>query len=177
VLSVLIERPGEVVLKEEIIAAVWRRTVVENANLTVQISALRRVLDERRSNGSCIQTVAARGYRFAAAVTRVEHATQSLASNIAQENTSATRRLAAILATDVAGYSRLMGVDEEGTLARLKAHRREFLEPTIAEHRGRIVKRTGDGILIEFVSAVDATRCAIQTQRGMAQRNAGVPED
>jgi hypothetical protein len=87
------------------------------------------------------------------------------------------RRLAAILAGDVAGYSRLMGADEEGTLARLNAHRREFLEPTIAEHRGRIVKRTGDGILIEFSSAVDATRCAIQQQRGMAQRNAGVAAD
>ncbi len=87
------------------------------------------------------------------------------------------RRLAAILAADVAGYSRLMGVDEEGTLARLNAHRREFLEPTVAEYRGRIVKRTGDGILVEFGSAVDATRCAIQTQRGMAQRNADVPPD
>jgi adenylate cyclase len=85
------------------------------------------------------------------------------------------RRLAAILAGDVAGYSRLMGVDEEGTLAQLNAHRRELLEPTIAEHRGRIVKRTGDGILIEFGSAVDAARCAIQQQRGMAQRNASVP--
>jgi adenylate cyclase len=75
------------------------------------------------------------------------------------------RRLSAIFAGDVAGYSRLMGADEEGTLARLNAHRREFLEPNIAEHRGRIVKRTGDGILIEFLSAVDAVRCAIQQQR------------
>ena len=87
------------------------------------------------------------------------------------------RRLAAILAADVAGYSRLMGADEEGTLARLNAHRREFLEPTIAEHRGRVVKRTGDGILVEFVSAVDATRCAIQVQNGMAQRNIGVADE
>jgi len=87
------------------------------------------------------------------------------------------RRLAAILAADVAGYSRLMGVDEEGTLTRLNAHLREFLEPTITEHRGRIAKRTGDGILIEFVSAVDAIRCALQTQRGMAQRNTGVSND
>jgi len=87
------------------------------------------------------------------------------------------RGLAAILAADVAGYSRLMGADEEGTLARLNAHRHEFLEPTIAEHRGRIVKRTGDGIPIEFVSVMDAVRCAIETQRGMARRNAGVPDD
>jgi adenylate cyclase len=87
------------------------------------------------------------------------------------------RRLSAIFAGDVAGYSRLMGADEEGTLARLNAHRREFLEPNIAEHRGRIVKRTGDGILIEFLSAVDAVRCAIQQQRGMAERNVGVAPD
>src|SRR4029079_17590563 len=87
------------------------------------------------------------------------------------------RRLVAILAGDVAGYSRLMGIDEEGTLARLNAHRRELLDPTIAQHRGRIVKRTGDGILLEFSSAVDATRCAIEQQRGMARRNAGERAD
>jgi TolB-like protein/class 3 adenylate cyclase len=87
------------------------------------------------------------------------------------------RRLAAVLAADVAGYSRLMGADEEGTLARLNAHRREFLEPTVAEHHGRIVKRTGDGILIEFGSAVDAARCAIKVQRGMTQRSADVSAD
>src|SRR5215467_6975793 len=87
------------------------------------------------------------------------------------------RRLSAIFAGDIAGYSRLMGADEEGTLARLNAHRREFLEPTIAAHRGRIVKRTGDGVLIEFVSAVDAARCAVEIQRGMTERNAPVPEE
>jgi adenylate cyclase len=73
-----------------------------------------------------------------------------------------TRRLAAILAADVAGYSRLMGADEEGTLARLKAIRRELGAPKIAEHHGRIVKTTGDGMLVEFVSAVDAVRCAVE---------------
>jgi adenylate cyclase len=87
------------------------------------------------------------------------------------------RRLSAIFAGDVAGYGRLMGADEEGTLARLNAHRREFLESKIGEHRGRIVKRTGDGILIEFASAVDAARCAIEIQRGMIKRNASVPQD
>ena len=87
------------------------------------------------------------------------------------------RRLTAIFAGDVAGYSRLMGADEEGTLSRLNAHRREFLEPKIAEHRGRIVKRTGDGILIEFGSAVDAARCAVEIQRGMAERNVLVPRN
>ena len=82
------------------------------------------------------------------------------------------RRLAAILALDVAGYSRLMGADEEGTLAALKALRRELVDPEIAEHRGRIVKTTGDGLLVEFASVVDAVRCAVEVQRAMAARNA-----
>ena len=87
------------------------------------------------------------------------------------------RRLTAILAGDVVGYSRLMGADEEGTLARLNGHCREFFEPKIAEHRGRIVKRTGDGILIEFGSAVDAARLAVEIQRGMVARNGALPQD
>ena len=87
------------------------------------------------------------------------------------------RRLAAILAADVAGYSRLMGSDEEGTLAALKACRHELIDPKIAEYRGRTVKTTGDGALVEFPSAVDAIRCAIEIQRAMAARNAAIPED
>jgi adenylate cyclase len=87
------------------------------------------------------------------------------------------RRLAAILAADLAGYSRLMGQDEEGTLAALKASRRELIDPKIAEHHGRIVKTTGDGALVEFSSVVDATRCAMEIQRAMAARNAAVAED
>ena len=87
------------------------------------------------------------------------------------------RRLAAILAADVAGYSRLMGADEEGTLAELKAHRRALVDPAITQHRGRIVKTTGDGILVQFSSVVDALRCAVEVQRGMATRNAEVPQD
>ena len=86
------------------------------------------------------------------------------------------RRLAAILAADVSGYSRLMGVDEEGTLTALKACRRELLDPKIAEHRGRIVKTAGDGALVEFASAVDAVRCAMDIQRAMAKRNVDIPE-
>jgi adenylate cyclase len=87
------------------------------------------------------------------------------------------RRLTAILAADVAGYSRLMGVDEEGTLARLKAHRRELIDPKIAEHRGRIVKTTGDGLLAEFASVVDAVRCSVEIQGEMAERNGEMPSD
>ena len=85
------------------------------------------------------------------------------------------RRLAAVLAADVSGYSRLIGADEEGTLARLKAHRRELIDPKIAEHRGRIVKTTGDGMLVEFASVVDALRCATEVQTAMTERNAAVP--
>ncbi len=87
------------------------------------------------------------------------------------------RRLAAILAADVVGYSRLMGANEEGTLAELKRHRRELVDPKISEHRGRIVKTTGDGMLVEFVSVVDAVRCAVDIQREMTGRNAEVPPD
>jgi adenylate cyclase len=87
------------------------------------------------------------------------------------------RRLAAILAADVAAYSRLMGADEEGTLDRLKAHRRELIDPKIKEHHGRIVKTTGDGMLVEFPSVVDAVCCAVEIQRALVYRNAEIPGD
>ena len=86
------------------------------------------------------------------------------------------RRLTAILAADVAGYSRLIGANEEGTLAQLKAFRKTLVDPTIAKHRGRIVKTTGDGLLVEFASAVDAARCAVEVQRGMADENTEIPQ-
>jgi adenylate cyclase len=84
---------------------------------------------------------------------------------------SSVRRLTAILAADVAGYSRLMGADEEGTHERLKAHLGELVNPKINEHRGRVVKNTGDGFLAEFSSVVDAVKCAVEVQQGMAERN------
>src|SRR6516164_8714379 len=90
---------------------------------------------------------------------------------------SQTRRLAAILAADVAGYSRLTGADEEGTHERLKALRHDLVNPKIAEHHGRIVKTTGDGWLVEFASAVDAVRCAVAVQQAMPERNTGVGAD
>src|SRR6516162_3469323 len=90
---------------------------------------------------------------------------------------ASTRRLAAILAADVAGYSRLMGTDEEGTHERLKAHLRELVDPKIKEHQGRIVKNAGDGMLAEFASVVDAVRCAAEMQRGMVDRDAELPEE
>ena len=87
------------------------------------------------------------------------------------------RKLAAIVAADVAGYSRLMAADEEGTLARLKAHRKALIDPKIAEHGGRIIKTTGDGMLVEFASVVDAVRCVVEIQRGMLERNADIPAE
>src|SRR5712691_8238433 len=87
------------------------------------------------------------------------------------------RRLAAILAADVVGYSRLMGADEVATLRALMAHRRELIDPTIAARRGRIVKTTGDGLLAEFPSAVEAVACAITIQRGLASRNVSIAEE
>src|SRR5215469_8648915 len=90
---------------------------------------------------------------------------------------SQTRRLAAILAADVAGYSRLMGADEEGTHERLKAHFAQLFDPKIKDHRGRTVKNTGDGLLVEFASVVDAVRCAVEVQCAMAGRNADVPAE
>ncbi len=94
---------------------------------------------------------------------------------MARENID--RRLAAILSADVVGYSRLMGIDETGTLGALRAHRAELMDPTIAEHNGRIVKLMGDGLLVEFASAIGAVECAVAIQQGMAVRNAKVPDD
>src|SRR5437660_6243038 len=90
---------------------------------------------------------------------------------------SETRKLAAILVWDVVGYSRLAGADEDRILARLRALRSDLIDPTIAVHNGRVVKRTGDGALVEFRSVVDAVRCAIEVQNAMVERNAGVPAD
>src|SRR5262252_3562390 len=90
---------------------------------------------------------------------------------------TATRRLAAILAADVAGYSRLIGTDEGGTLQKLRAIRDELIDPTIASHHGRLVKTTGDGLLVEFGSVVDGLRCASEIQAGITGRNTAVPQD
>jgi class 3 adenylate cyclase/TolB-like protein len=164
ILGVLVERPGDLVSRADIIDAVWPGTVVEDSNLNVQVAALRRILDDGRAEGSCIQTVAGRGYRFVAPVTR-------------GEPTAPPRRLTTILAADVASYSRLMGADEEGTYERLKAHLQQLVNPKIEEHHGRIVKNTGDGMLVEFASVVDAVRCAAEVQRGMLDREPEMPDE
>lgn len=87
------------------------------------------------------------------------------------------RRLTTILAVDAVGYSRLMGTDEEGTHGRLKAHFQQLIDPKVLQHRGRLVKNTGDGALVEFASVVDAVRCAAEIQRGMIGRELGIPEE
>jgi len=162
-------------------AAVWPRTVVEENNLTVQIAALRRVLDAGRAQGSCIQNVPGRGYRFAVPVTRADLERPERRHIAADPRFE--RRLVAILAADVAGYSRLVGADEEGTIARLRTLRAELIDLKIAEHRGRILgssartKTTGDKLLVEFSSVVDALRCATELQAAMAERNANVAVD
>jgi len=164
--------------------------VVEDSNLTVQISALRRVLDRGRSSVSCIQTLSRRGYRFVAAVKHpnAEVLPASPEPDPGSEErwpglrsvlsvATPARRLAAILALDVAGYPRLMGADEEGAHERLKAHQRDLVGPKITEHRGRTVNITGDGMLVEFPSVVDAVRCAAGVQRGMIDRELELPDD
>src|SRR6516162_2573184 len=88
-----------------------------------------------------------------------------------------TRKLAAILVADIVGFSRLAGADEDRTLARLRALRSDLIDPTISVHNGRVVKRTGDGVLAEFRSVVEAVRCAIEVQNGMIERNAGLPSE
>src|SRR6266702_4326325 len=103
------------------------------------------------------------------------HASPERSAALATERVE--RRLTAILAADVAAYSRLTGLDEEGTHAQLQDHLRSLVDPKIAEHRGRVVKNTGDGLLAEFSSVVDAVRCAVDVQRGMAERNADVPQE
>src|SRR5438132_5773549 len=164
ILGVLVERPGDLVSRADIINAVWPGTAVEDSNLNVQVAALRRIIDDGRAEGSCIQTVAGRGYRFVAPVTRGEPAPPP-------------RRLTTILAADVASYSRLMGADEEGTYERLKAHLQQLVNPKIEEYHGRIVKNTGDGMLVEFASVVDAVRCAAEVQRGMLDRESEIPDE
>src|SRR5439155_4082361 len=142
---------------------VWRGKTVEDANLATQIFHLREAIGRNR-----IQTVSGRGYRFVGSVKRLNGNTGAVLP---------TRRLAAILAADVVGYSRLMGADEEGTLERLKALRRQLIDQKIEEHQGRVVKTIGDGLLVEFASVVNAVRCAVEVQRGMIGREPGLPDE
>jgi adenylate cyclase len=161
-LRYLVQNAGRLISKDELINAVWPNVIVSDDSLAQCVSELRHALNDL--DRRVLKTVPRRGYLFAAPVS----------SHKAAETT--TRRLAAILAADVAGYSLLMGADEEETHGRLRAHLRELVDPKTAQHRGRIVKNTGDGFLAEFASVVDAVHCAVEIQRGMIDREAEVPK-
>lgn len=189
-LALLLDRSGRLVRKNEIMEVVWDGRAVEDANLTVQVAALRRLLDSQQSEPSAIQTVPGRGYRFIAQVTRAGSSEDSEAASGAaaiaagrsagtdrRDGSQPLRRLSAILAADVTGLGRLTGVDHLNALARLEVMRREVIAPAIAARRGRIVQTTGDGLLAEFSSAVEAMKTAIEIQAGTAKRkyaNAGL---
>src|SRR5215831_13764451 len=140
------------------------RTLPASTNNSAEPSVWRK--PPRRCNRLCVEQGVRKSARFGLIFARKSSAGSTM---------TAIRRLTAILAADVAGYSRLMGADEEGTHDRLKAHLGELVNPKITEHRGRIVKNTGDGFLAEFQSVVDAVRCATEIQRGMADREPKVP--
>jgi DNA-binding winged helix-turn-helix (wHTH) protein len=156
VLEYLIRNRERVVSKDDLLAAVWNGRIVSESTLGARINAARAAIGDRGEEQRLIRTVSRKGLRFVGVV---------------REEADAVRKLAAIFAADVAGYSRLMGQDKEGAHERFNAHFSELLDPKIREYRGRIVKPTGDGVLAEFVSVVDAVRCATEIQRAMADRD------
>src|SRR3954452_11940328 len=158
-LRLLLERAGRLLGRDAIMRAIWPDVVVTDESITQCVRDVRKALDD--GTGRLLRTVPRRGYLLATAV--------------APAAGRAARRLAAILAADVAGYSRLMGRDEPGTLERLRAHRREEVEPLVAGHRGRVVNWAGDGALCEFPSVVEAVACAVAIQEGVAEREPDRP--
>ena len=162
-LRYLIENAGRLISKDELVNAIWPNVIVNDDSLAQCVSDLRNALGD--SDRRIIKTVTRRGYVFTAEVS----------SEKVRERP--TRRLAAILAADVVGYSRLIGTDESGTLEALKAIHVQLFDPAISAHEGRLVKTTGDGLLVEFASVVNALRCATQVQEGIAQRNHGRPAE
>jgi adenylate cyclase len=198
-LRYLIENAGRLISKDELVNAVWPKVIVGDDSLAQCVSDLRHALNDR--DRLIIKTIPRRGYLFSAPVSvqpRYAAVGETLAGfsesadsgyytegtpvsvtqlSSQRSHTPATRRLAAILAADVVGYSRLIGADEGGTLQELKAMRADLFDPAIAAHSGRLVKTTGDGLLVEFSSVVDALRCATQLQERLAEYNASLPAD
>jgi TolB-like protein/DNA-binding winged helix-turn-helix (wHTH) protein/Tfp pilus assembly protein PilF len=198
-LRYLVENAGRLIPKDELVDAVWPNVIVSDDSLAQCVSELRQALKDQDRH--IIRTVPRRGYLFAAPVSLparnsairlpdacpAEGADQNHSVRQAlpiepavprqQGRVTATRRLAAILAADVVGYSRLIGADESGTLDGFKAIRAELFDPATAAHNGRLVKTTGDGLLVEFASVVNALRCASQFQRSMAERNRSLPAE
>jgi adenylate cyclase len=192
-LRYLVENAGRLLPKDELVNAVWPNVIVSDDSLAQCVSELRHALND--PDRRIIKTMPRRGYLFAVpvAVRPRDSVGQAGPSNGADNENSglmipaqeseeqgrvtATRRLAAILAADMVGYSRLIGNDEHGTLQAFKAIQAELFDPKIAEHHGRLVKTTGDGLLVEFSSVVDALRCAGELQARLAERNATIPTD
>jgi TolB-like protein/DNA-binding winged helix-turn-helix (wHTH) protein/Tfp pilus assembly protein PilF len=194
-LSYLVANAGRLISKDELVNAVWPNVIVSDDSLAQCVSDLRHALSD--ADRRIIKTVPRRGYLFDApisvgprhpAIARSFDRTDqeySIGEGLSldppassqQGHMRETRRLAAILAADVVGYSRLIGVDEGGTLRALKAIRAELFDPAIAAHNGRLVKTTGDGLLVEFGSVVDALRCATQFQERNAEHNKRLPAD
>ena len=168
----LLQNRERVVSKDDLLASVWGGRIVSDATVDSRIKAARRAVGDSGASQTLIRTFARKGVRFVAEV-REEAPMLSRQGG----HRSETRRLAAIFAADIAGYSRLIGADEEGTLGRLRDIRAELIDPIIAANNGRLVKTTGDGLLVEFGSVVDALRCANELQRDMGERNAIVPPD
>src|SRR6266404_5881708 len=192
-LSYLVANAGRLISKDELVNAVWPDVIVTDDSLTQCVSDVRRALND--ADRRIIKTVPRRGYLFAVPVSAApQHPAlgqrfagfsdagdqeYSVGEGLSLEPSAfsqqgdmrETRRLAAILAADVVGYSRLIGADEGSTLRALKAIRAELFDPAIAAHNGRLVKTTGDGLLVEFGSVVDALRCATQLQESLAEHN------
>jgi TolB-like protein/class 3 adenylate cyclase/Tfp pilus assembly protein PilF len=163
----LVENRDRVVSKDDLINSIWGGRIVSDSTLTSRVNAARKAVGDSGEEQKLIRTIARKGLRFVGEV-RIQ-------SN--RDEAGQSRKIAAILVADVAGYSRLAGADEDRILARLRAVRSDLIDPTITVHRGRVVKRTGDGLLVEFRSVVDAMRCAIEVQSDMVERNAGVAPD
>ena len=162
-LQAFVHRTGRVMSRDQLMQLIAGRDAESyERSIDMQIMRLRRKIEPDPKQPSLIVTVAGGGYKFVCKVT---------------DATSESRKLVAILAADVAGFSRLVSIDEDRTLARLRALRSDLIDPTVAVHRGRVVKRTGDGAIIEFRSVVDAARCAIELQNGMVERNRGLPPE
>jgi adenylate cyclase len=174
----LVRHRERVVTRDDLFDAIWKGRIVSEATLSSRISAARSAVGDSGEQQRLIRTLPRKGIRFVGSVQEgadVIVAAPILAPDrhVGVEN----RKIAAILSADVAGYSRLTGTDEDRTLARLRALRSDLVDPTVSVHKGRVVKRMGDGLLVEFRSALDAVRCAIEVQTGMLERNVGVPKE
>src|SRR4051812_20944488 len=160
-LRLLVENPGRVVDRDAIMSAVWPGVVVSDESITQCVRDIGKALGDEAQ--ALLKTVPKRGYLLAAEVAPAETTAPA---------PRAERRLAAILAADVVGYSRLIEQDEAGTLAAIKSLRETVIDPLLAEHKGRIVRLMGDGAIVEFASVVDAVACAVAIQKAVADRQA-----